>query len=156
MNAFTTKLAGVSFGDHQQNIQLFGYPAELGIEEYELVREPNNEHDPFAVRVCFRNFCLGYLPKNIARKVAPQLDAGTNMVAEFVSVNRSPYHDQVGLTVRIVQVENLNTKIIPLLSCQMYGRGTQNSKKEELCFMTYSIKKEVRLNEIREELKKTK
>jgi hypothetical protein len=106
MNALTTKLAGVSFSDHQQNIQLFGYPAELGIGEYDLVREPENPHDPFAVRVCFCNFCLGYLPRTIAKKVAPLMDAGTKMVAEFVSVNRSPYHDQVGLTVRIVQVEN--------------------------------------------------
>jgi hypothetical protein len=105
MTALTTKLAGVSFSDHQQNIQLFGYPAELGIGEYELVREPENPHDPFAVRVCFCNFCLGYLPKNIAKTVAPLMDAGTKMVAEFVSVNRSPVHDLVGMTVKIIELK---------------------------------------------------
>ena len=104
MNALTTKLAGVSFSDHQQNIQLFGYPAELGIGEYELVREPENPHDPFAVRVCFGRFCLGYLPKNVARIVGPLMDAGKNLVAKFVSLNRSPYHDSVGLTVKIIEL----------------------------------------------------
>jgi hypothetical protein len=106
MKIFTTKLAGVSFGDHQQNIKIFGNAKELGIGEYDLIREPDNAHDPFAVRVCFGTICLGYLPKNIARTVAPQMDAGTNLAAEFVALNRSPFHDQVGMTVRIVQVEN--------------------------------------------------
>jgi len=106
MKKLTTKLAGVSFADHQQNIKIFGNAKELGIGEYELLREPHNPHDPFAVRVCFGSISLGYLPKNIARTVAPQMDAGTNLAAEFVSLNLSPFHDQVGMTVRIVQVEN--------------------------------------------------
>lgn len=106
MNGLITKLAGVSFGDHQQNIKLFGNAKELGIDEYELLREPQNSHDPFAVKVCFGGISLGYLPKNLARTVAPQMDAGTNLAAEFVSLNLSPFHDQVGMTVRIVQVEN--------------------------------------------------
>jgi hypothetical protein len=104
MNKLTTKLAGVSFGDHQQNIKIFGNAKELGIGEYELLREPQNPHDPFAVRVCFGTICLGYLPKNVARTVAPQMDAGTNLAAEFVSFNRSPFHDQVGMTVRITEL----------------------------------------------------
>jgi hypothetical protein len=105
MNAFTTKLAGVSYGEHQQNIKLFGNAGELGVGEYELLREPDNPHDQYAVRVCFGRFCLGYLPKKIARKVAPKMDAGTNMVAEFVSVNRSPVHDLVGMTVKIIELK---------------------------------------------------
>ena len=106
MNALTTKLAGVTFGECQQNIQLFGNAPELGVGEYELLREPKNPHDQNAVRVCFGNFSLGYLPENIAKTVAPEMDAGTNLVAKFVSLNRSSYHDPVGLTVKIVQVEN--------------------------------------------------
>jgi hypothetical protein len=104
MTVLTTKLVGVTFGECQENIKLFGNAPELGVGEYELLREPKNPHDPFAVRVCFGNYSLGYLPKNVARTVAPQMDAGTNMVAEFVSLNRSPYHDQVGLTVKIIEL----------------------------------------------------
>jgi hypothetical protein len=104
MNALTTKLAGVSFGDHQKNIKLFCNPAEIGISEYDLIREPQNPHDPFAVRVCFGTICLGYLPKNVAKTVAPHMDTGTNLAAEFVSLNRSQFHDQVGMTVRIIEL----------------------------------------------------
>lgn len=104
MKTLTTKLAGVSFNERQKNIKLFGNATELGIGEYELLREPQNPHDPFAVRVCFGTICLGYLPKNVARTVAPQMDAGANLAAEFVSLNRSPFHDQVGMTVRITEL----------------------------------------------------
>jgi hypothetical protein len=104
MKNLITKLAGVTFGDHQQNIKLFGNAQELGISEYDLVREPDNPHDPNAVQVCFGNFSLGYLPKNVARIVGPLMDAGKNLVAKFVSLNRSPYHDSVGLTVKIIEL----------------------------------------------------
>jgi hypothetical protein len=104
MKNLITKLAGVTFNDHQQNIKLFGNGPELGIGEYDLVREPDNPYDQNAVQVCFGNFSLGYLPKNVARIVAPLMDAGKNLVAKFVSLNRSPYHDQVGLTVKIIEL----------------------------------------------------
>ncbi len=103
MEPIFTKLAGVTFGDCQQNIRLYGNAIKLGIYEYDLIREPENPHDPYAVRVCFVNFCLGYLPTPIAEKIAPFMDAGRRFEAEFVSLNRSPYHDTVGLTVKIIE-----------------------------------------------------
>lgn len=106
MTVLTTRLAGVSFCDCQENIKLLGNVSEIGISEYDLVREPDNSHDPFAVRVCFGKLFLGYLPKQVARTVAPNMDQGTNLSAQFVSLNKSPYYDLVGMTIRIVQADN--------------------------------------------------
>ena len=44
----TIKLAGVIFGGAQDNIKMFGCP---GILTYALIREPDNPHDPNAIRV---------------------------------------------------------------------------------------------------------
>ena len=42
-----------------------------------LVREPDNRHDPFAVRVEWRGAKLGYLPRSDNRDVAEEMDRGT-------------------------------------------------------------------------------
>jgi hypothetical protein len=98
----TVKLAGVSFGNAQANIKTFGCP---DIRWFALFREPGNQHDPNAIRVAlFGEFFMGYVPKEIARELAPLMDAGKEFDAEFVCVNRHPRHDIVGLTVKIVEM----------------------------------------------------
>ena len=42
-----------------------------------LAREPDNRHDPFAVRVEWRGTKLGYLPRAENREVAEEMDKGT-------------------------------------------------------------------------------
>jgi hypothetical protein len=49
---FNTKLAGVSFGDCQQNIKKWGYD-DIGF--FRLEREPENPHDPNAIGIWFLN-----------------------------------------------------------------------------------------------------
>jgi hypothetical protein len=98
----TVKLAGVSFGNAQANIKTYGSP---DIRWFALVREPNNPHDPNAIRVAlFGEFFMGYIPKDVAIHLAPLMDAGRVFDAEFVCVNKHPYHDVVGLTVKIIEV----------------------------------------------------
>ena len=98
----TVKLAGVSFGSAQANIKTYGSP---DIRWFALVREPNNPHDPNAIRVAlFGEFFMGYIPKDVAIHLAPLMDAGRVFDAEFVCVNKHPYHDVVGLTVKIIEV----------------------------------------------------
>jgi len=98
----TVKLAGVLFGNAQANIRTYGSP---DIRWFALVREPDNPHDPNAIRVAlFGEFFMGYIPKEIAIGLAPLMDAGRQFDAEFVCVNRHPRHDTVGLTVKIVEV----------------------------------------------------
>jgi hypothetical protein len=97
------KLKGVTFEDAQENIRNLGC---RDIGSYALVREPDNKSDPNAIRVAlFRRHFMGYIPKEIAAWLAPQMDAGQNFLAIFVSRNEHPDHkDRLGLTVDIVQL----------------------------------------------------
>ena len=57
-----------------------------------LVREPENPHDPNAIRIVARvrgadgSFTLGYLKKELAAGTAPLMDAGAETVARFDGV----------------------------------------------------------------------
>jgi hypothetical protein len=96
------KLSGVSFGNAQSNIKTFGSP---DIRWFALVREPGNPHDTNAIRVAlFGEFFMGYVPKDVAAQLASLMDEGRLFDAEFVCVNKHPYHEVVGLTVKIVEV----------------------------------------------------
>jgi len=97
-----TKLAGVTVGDAQANIKLFGCK---DVGSFAMVREPDNKHDSNAIRVELGGKYLGHIPRHIAYKVAPLMDAGKRFIAMFVSRNESPYHDTVGLMVEIVEVK---------------------------------------------------
>ena len=94
------KLVGVTADDAQENIRKFGC---RDIGSFALVREPDNPHDPNAIRVELGGLYLGYVPRQIAKKLAPQMDAGKRFIALFVSRNEHPFHDTVGLTVKIVE-----------------------------------------------------
>ena len=75
------------------------------IRWFALVREPDNQHDSNAIRVAlFGEFFMGYIPKDIARELAPMMDSGMEFDAEFICVNKHPYHDVVGLTVKSVEM----------------------------------------------------
>lgn len=54
-------------------------------ERLTLVREPDNKHDPNAIRVEHQKSMLGYIPREWARSLAPALDAGARHVCEAVS-----------------------------------------------------------------------
>jgi hypothetical protein len=98
------KLAGVSHGDCQKNIQMYAGP---GVGDFELVREQDNPYDKNAIKVAlFGHFELGYIPRQIAKELAPIMDSGMRFVAEYQFRNQSPYHEIVGLTVKIKK-ENL-------------------------------------------------
>jgi hypothetical protein len=99
------RLSGVSFGDAQANIKKFAHP---DIRWFPLVRDRDNPHDPNAIKVAlFGRFEMGYIPKEIASRLAPLMDAGKDLDAEFVCVNRHPSYDLVGLTVKIIETVSL-------------------------------------------------
>jgi len=101
MEPITIRLAGVTFGNCQENIHLHGGPA---ITVYDVTREPDNVFDPNAISVDIGPFKFGYLPKHLAQRLAPSMDGGQKFRAELVSINRSPFHDQVGMTVKIAKI----------------------------------------------------
>jgi hypothetical protein len=58
----------------------------------ELVREPDNPHDANAVRVDWRGYQLGYVPRRENADVARQIDRGTRVKARIsrLQASRSP------------------------------------------------------------------
>jgi len=96
------KVKGVTFRDAQNNIKTFGCE---DIGSYALVREPNNPHDPNAIRVALAGIVfLGYVPRDVAKELAPLMDEGRKFMAFFVSRNEHPVYGIVGLTVRIEEL----------------------------------------------------
>jgi len=99
MKSIITKLSGVTFKDAQKNIKTFG---NKDIGSYALIREPENPHDPNAIRVAlFGIIYMGYVPKEIAKDLAPLMDAGSCFMAFFVKLNLPLYEGPVGMTVEI-------------------------------------------------------
>ena len=78
---FHTKLAGVSFEGRQDTIAGLSLGSELALE-----RQPNNEHDPNAIAVCFGTLQLGYISRGIAKHLAPRMDAGARYRARIESL----------------------------------------------------------------------
>lgn len=70
----------------------------------ELVREPDNMHDPNAVAVHLvmagdERRPLGHLPASVAERLAPSLDAGDKWEAEVDEVKVDPEREHPGLTI---------------------------------------------------------
>lgn len=53
-----------------------------------LIREPDNAHDPLAVRVEWNGHKLGYVPRKENEAVARQLDRGNRLQARIVRLTR--------------------------------------------------------------------
>ncbi|KMO36209.1 HIRAN domain-containing protein [Methylobacterium ajmalii] len=76
------EIAGLQFYDYERE-GLDGDPVRPRAgDRLVLVRAPDNEHDPRAVEVWWRNdIRLGHLPRGVAREVAPHMDAGAPLRA---------------------------------------------------------------------------
>ena len=58
-------------------------------DRLELVREPENRHDPNAVRVDWRGVTLGYVPRRDNASVARQMDRGTALEARLATLRQN-------------------------------------------------------------------
>ena len=103
MNEIITKLAGVTFNDCQKNLKLFGNPS---INTFDMRREAQNQYDPNAIWVGTGTYHMGYLPKPLAQKIAPIMDGGKRFMAEYVALNQSEFYKTVGLTIKIIEINN--------------------------------------------------
>jgi len=57
-----------------------------------LLREPDNPHDPNAVRVEWNGRVLGYLPRDDNESVARQIDRGNRLAARVARLDRYRNH----------------------------------------------------------------
>jgi single-stranded-DNA-specific exonuclease len=78
---FFTKVVGVTFEGRQAIVG--------GLREgdvLELIREPENPYDPCAIAVRFGALGLGYLRRDIAQHLAPEIDAGRRYTVKIASL----------------------------------------------------------------------
>jgi hypothetical protein len=61
-------------------------------DSLELVREPDNVHDPNAVRVEWNRHALGYIPRSENEPVARQLDRGNRLEARIAALGHYRNH----------------------------------------------------------------
>lgn len=68
-----------------------------------LEREPDNKHDPNAIAVYdYDDIMLGHIPRGIAERLAPELDAGIRWRCELIKILISSDNpDQPGCEVRL-------------------------------------------------------
>ena len=102
MTKFSTKLAGVTYDGRQSNIAF----AHEG-DPVELRREPGNRFDANAIRVLRTDGLpdareLGHIPRALARRLAPRLDAGDKVTARIVRLRGgSSRYPTIGVEIAI-------------------------------------------------------
>jgi single-stranded-DNA-specific exonuclease len=92
---FFTKVVGVSFEGRQSTIAGLSAGAPL-----ELVRARDNPHDPNAVEVRFGLLHVGFLRREIARRIAPNIDRGERYTASVGGVTGGG-EKNVGLNIHV-------------------------------------------------------
>ena len=78
---FHTKVVGVSFGLRQSVAGGLSAGAQL-----ELVRDPHNEADPNAIEVRYGSLQVGFIRREIAKRIAPKIDEGDRYSAVVADV----------------------------------------------------------------------
>ncbi|HYZ16360.1 MAG TPA: HIRAN domain-containing protein, partial [Candidatus Acidoferrum sp.] len=80
-SAFNTKVVGVSFEGRQDVVAGVVPGAAL-----DLRRDPSNAYDPNAIGVWYGALQLGFLKREIAARIAPNIDAGERYRADVTAI----------------------------------------------------------------------
>jgi hypothetical protein len=105
------RVAGVAGASRHHGEALEGEGAAPG-ESLELRRDPDNEHDPNAIAVHVRGGPqLGWVPREIAAELAPEIDAGKRWSALVLREQRaSPRDPRSGLTMLLAPAAELRLR----------------------------------------------
>ncbi len=93
---FYTKVVGVSFEGRQDSIGGLTVGDAL-----QLVREPENPHDPSAVGVRYGSLRIGFLRREIARRLAPNIDDGGDRYTARVASLTGGGERSTGVNIRV-------------------------------------------------------
>lgn len=87
MQKIRCRLVGTSFSDRPTQLK---WLRENPKAPCYMSREPDNEHDPNAVRIMMVRpdgvACLGYVPRDIAAQIAPIIDKRLSIRLDGISV----------------------------------------------------------------------
>jgi HIRAN domain len=80
----------------------------------ELRRDPGNEHDPNAIAVYAGGAQVGWVPRELAEELAPELDEGRPWSALVLrEQRRSPRDPRHGLTMLLAPTPELEIRVSP-------------------------------------------
>ena len=107
VTCFYAKVAGVTYDNRQAAI------AKLtALEMIDLVPEPDNPHDTYAVKVCRRTGeQIGYLKRERARKLVEKLELGHRCSAFVKRFSGGETHS-VSITVLVMSPEATNQEVV--------------------------------------------
>ncbi len=72
-------------------------------DRLELVREPENLHDPLAVALRWRGEPIGYVPRRVNAQIAQLLDAGEPLLCQITRIDeQADLWERVELSIRQV------------------------------------------------------
>ena len=78
----------------------------------ELRRDPDNEHDPNAIAIHAGGEQVGWVPRELAAELAPELDAGGPWSAVVLrEQRRSPREPRHGLTMLLAPAEEIQLSV---------------------------------------------
>jgi hypothetical protein len=103
----SSPLAGIQFYTAKE------WWAEMQVDDrLQLIREPDNRHDPNAIRVEWKGHKLGYVPRHENQAVAQEMDRGAHLEASISKLqrHRSPWQR---LKMDIFVVSSNRTDAIP-------------------------------------------
>ena len=80
----------------------------------ELRRQPDNEHDPNAIAVHAGGAQVGWVPREVAAELAPELDEGRPWSALVLrEQRRSPRDPRTGVTMLLARAPSIELEVRP-------------------------------------------
>ena len=73
-----------------QNRSVVALSAQIG-QRVELIRDYDNEIDRNAIMIHLSGREMGYIPRDVAQVLAPEIDAGANLEATIVSLTKGKF-----------------------------------------------------------------
>lgn len=107
MANLTVRATGVTFAPgYPRNLADLSPRCERGPVPAELFRDLDNGYDANAVSIRVQGSHVGWVPKELAATIAPEIDAGQTWGVEILSVPVDPDHPgRPGLSVRLFTKE---------------------------------------------------
>jgi hypothetical protein len=102
---FRCRVVGVSFAEDYPDCLYRLRETEPGFREGSFIREPDNEHDPNAIALLCGGRKVGHLPRLVAKRYAPEIDAGARyVVSDYDVLIDQDHDDRPGLVIEAVKV----------------------------------------------------